>query len=103
MYVKAFIVNVNKCLKLFSLTKYQYYNTVTLQSFWFICSLAIILIGKREADVCLYLCSCCRLPACAISVILVVPWVGLQSFGTDSANSAKFSGFRPRINIGDPY
>ena len=38
MYVKAFIVHVNKCLKLFFLEQHiNIVNRVTLQSFWFIC------------------------------------------------------------------
>ena len=37
MYVKGFIVNVNKCLKPFYLDQHiNSVNTVTLQSFWFI-------------------------------------------------------------------
>ena len=39
VHVKAFIVNVNKCLKPFFLEQYiNIVNRVTLQSFWFICS-----------------------------------------------------------------
>ena len=39
VYVKAFIVNVNKCLEAFFLEQYiNSVNKVTLQSFWFICS-----------------------------------------------------------------
>ena len=40
MYVKAFIVNVTKCLKPFFLEQHiNIVNKVTLQRFWFICSL----------------------------------------------------------------
>ena len=40
MYVKAFIANVNKCLKPFFLEQHiNSVNRVTLQSFWFICNL----------------------------------------------------------------
>ena len=39
VHVKAFIVKVNKCLKLFFLEQHiNIVNRVTLQSFWFICS-----------------------------------------------------------------
>ena len=39
VHVKAFIVNVNKCLKLFFLEQHiNIVNRVTLQSFWFNCS-----------------------------------------------------------------
>ena len=39
MFVKAFIVNVNKCLIPFFLDQHiNIINTVTLQSFWFICN-----------------------------------------------------------------
>ena len=39
VHVKAFIVNVNKCLKPFFLEQHiNIVNRVTLQSFWFICS-----------------------------------------------------------------
>ena len=39
VHVKAFIVNVNKCLKLFCLEQHiNIVNRVMLQSFWFICS-----------------------------------------------------------------
>ena len=39
VYVKAFIVNVNKCLKRFFLEQHiNIVNRVTLQSFWLICS-----------------------------------------------------------------
>ena len=39
MYVKAFIVNVNKCPKSFFLEQHiNIVNRSTLQSFWFICS-----------------------------------------------------------------
>ena len=38
VYVKAFLVNVNKCLKPFFLEQHiNIVNTVTLQSLWFIC------------------------------------------------------------------
>ena len=40
MYVKAFIVNVNKCLKPFFLEQHiNIVNIVTLQSVWFICTI----------------------------------------------------------------
>ena len=39
MYVKAFIVNVNKCLKPFFLEQnINIVNRVMLQSFWLICT-----------------------------------------------------------------
>ena len=39
VHVKAFIVNVNKCLRLFFLEQHiNIVNRVTVQSFWFICS-----------------------------------------------------------------
>ena len=39
VHVKAFIVNLNKCLKLFFLEQHiNIVNRVPLQSFWFICS-----------------------------------------------------------------
>ena len=38
VYVKAFIVNVNKCLKPFFLEHINIVKRVTLQSFWLICS-----------------------------------------------------------------
>ena len=39
VHVKAFIVNVNKCLKPFFLEQHiNIVNRVTLQSFWLICS-----------------------------------------------------------------
>ena len=42
MYVKAFIVNVNKCLKPFFLEQHiNIVNIVTLQSVWFICNPAL--------------------------------------------------------------
>ena len=45
MYVKAFIVNVNKSLKPFFS---RIVNIVALQSFWFICSQSNIVLGKFE-------------------------------------------------------
>ena len=46
MYVKAFIVNVNKCRRPFFLEQHiNIVNRVTLRSFWFICNIAIIFLS----------------------------------------------------------
>ena len=37
-------------------------------------SFAIILLRKRELVALLYLCSCCRVVVCIVSLFLVVPW-----------------------------
>ena len=44
MYIKVFIVNVNKCLKPFILEQHiNIVNRVTLQSFWFIFTCLLLL------------------------------------------------------------
>ena len=51
MYVKAFKVNVNKCLKPLFLEKHiNIVNTVTLQSFWYISSLRPQVLRILYAD-----------------------------------------------------
>ena len=50
MYVKAFIVNVNKSLKRFFLELHiNIVNGITLQSFWFICIRRKLFTSTNEA------------------------------------------------------
>ena len=54
MYVKAFIVNVNKCLKPFFLEQHiNIVNIVTLQSVWFICTPALHNGNQTKTCICL--------------------------------------------------
>ena len=51
MYVKAFIVNVNKRLKPFFLEQHiNIVNRVTLQSFWFIFFLVVVINSMGTLD-----------------------------------------------------